>query len=75
LKIEISDHDIPQASGGLTMKDPFKALTVKVDKKRYLALKKLGLDTDRSSQEVMVRALDCYLAISKGLVFESHPSK
>lgn len=39
----------------------FKALTVKLDKNRYMALKKYGLEHNLSSQKVFVKALDNYL--------------
>jgi hypothetical protein len=42
-------------------KDYFKALTVKLDKDRYLRLKQFGLSRDKTSQELFVEALDAYL--------------
>lgn len=39
----------------------YKALTVKLDKVRYQALKSVGIQLDRSSQDIFVDALDEYL--------------
>ena len=39
----------------------FKALTVKLDKNRYMALKKYGLEHNLSSQKVFIKYLDNYL--------------
>lgn len=41
--------------------DYYKALTIKLDKKRYEALKTVGLKLDKKSQEIFVAALDQYL--------------
>lgn len=41
---------------------PTKALTVKVDLDRYRQLKTAGLDLNRSNQDIMVEALDLWLA-------------
>lgn len=41
---------------------PTKALTVKVDLERYRNLKTAGLDLGRSNQDIMVEALDMWLA-------------
>jgi hypothetical protein len=40
----------------------YKALTVKLDRSRYEALKNAGLKLDKKSQEIFVEALDAYLA-------------
>jgi hypothetical protein len=40
----------------------YKALTVKLDRRRYEALKSLGIQLDKKSQEIFVEALDAYLA-------------
>jgi hypothetical protein len=40
----------------------YKALTVKLDRSRYEALKTAGLKLDKKSQEIFVEALDAYLA-------------
>jgi len=40
----------------------YKALTVKLDKQRYQALKSAGVQLDKSSQDIFVEALDEYLA-------------
>lgn len=39
-----------------------KALTVKLDAKRYKALKTIGLELDMSSQDIFVLALDQWLS-------------
>jgi hypothetical protein len=39
----------------------YKALTVKLDRERYEALKTLGVKRDKKSQEIFVEALDLYL--------------
>lgn len=39
----------------------YKALTVKLDKQRYQALKSAGVQLDKSSQDIFVEALDEYL--------------
>ena len=41
--------------------DYYKALTVKLDRKRYERLKIMGLKLDKKSQEMLVEALDLYL--------------
>lgn len=41
--------------------DYYKALTVKLDKKRYETLKIMGVKLDKKSQEMFVEALDLYL--------------
>jgi hypothetical protein len=38
----------------------FKALTLKLDEKRYMALKMKGLRSGRTSQEILVEALDLW---------------
>lgn len=47
--------------GSLTKEDYYKALTVKLDRERYEALKTLGVKLDKKSQEIFVEALDLYL--------------
>jgi hypothetical protein len=47
----------PKATGS----DYYKALTVKLDRGRYEALKTVGMKLDRKSQEIFVDALDQYL--------------
>jgi hypothetical protein len=44
---------------------PTKSLTVKLDAERYKALRQLGVDEDRTHQDIMVAALDAYLASKK----------
>jgi len=43
-----------------------KALTVKLDETRYRSLKLAGLENDRSSQEILVEALDDWLRARRG---------
>lgn len=44
----------------------YKALTVKLDRERYEALKTLGVKLDKRSQEIFVQALDLYLRQNRG---------
>ena len=44
-----------------TGSDYYKALTVKLDRKRYEALKTLGVKLDKKSQKIFVEAFDLYL--------------
>ena len=39
----------------------YKALTVKLDRPRYEALKNAGVKLDKKSQEILVEALDLWL--------------
>lgn len=39
----------------------YKALTVKLDRDRYEALKNIGVKLDKKSQEIFVEALDLWL--------------
>lgn len=39
----------------------YKALTVKLDRNRYEALKSIGLKLDKKSQEIFVEALDLWM--------------
>ncbi|QKJ68302.1 hypothetical protein HQN60_15955 (plasmid) [Deefgea piscis] len=41
--------------------DYYKALTVKLDRERYEALKNAGIKLDKKSQEIFVEALDSWL--------------
>lgn len=41
--------------------DYYKALTVKLDRERYEALKNAGVKLDKKSQEIFVEALDSWL--------------
>ena len=41
--------------------DYYKALTVKLDRERYEALKNAGVKLDKKSQEIFVEALDFWL--------------
>lgn len=40
----------------------YKALTVKLDRRRYEAIKAAGVATDKRSQEIFVEALDAWLS-------------
>ena len=44
-----------------TATDYYKALTVKLDRNRYEALKNAGVKLDKKSQEIFVEALDLWL--------------
>jgi len=44
-----------------TATDYYKALTVKLDRSRYEALKNAGVKLDKKSQEIFVEALDLWL--------------
>ena len=52
----------PAAATPTTVASYYKALTVKLDRSRYDALKNAGLKLDKKSQEIFVEALDAYLA-------------
>lgn len=41
--------------------DYYKALTVKLDRERYEALKNRGVKLDKKSQEIFVEALDLWM--------------
>ena len=41
--------------------DYYKALTVKLDRRRYESLKNVGVKLDKKSQEIFVEALDLWL--------------
>ena len=47
--------------GSLAARAKPVAVTVKLDEARYQKLKMLGLTTRRSSQDIIVQALDAYL--------------
>lgn len=51
----------PVATTKAATTDYYKALTIKLDKRRYDALKTAGLQLDKKSQEIFVEALDQYL--------------
>lgn len=40
----------------------YKALTVKLDRDRYTALKNLGVKLDKKSQSIFIEALDLWIA-------------
>lgn len=44
----------------------YKAMTLKLDRRRYDQLKRLGLRLDRSSQELLTDALDAMLKSQTG---------
>jgi hypothetical protein len=46
--------------------DYYKALTVKLDRRRYESLKNVGVKLDKKSQEIFVEALDLWLKQSAG---------
>ena len=51
----------PSKSAAEKASDYYKALTVKLDRKRYIALKNAGVRLDKKSQEIFVEALDLWL--------------
>lgn len=57
----ITHKAAPAATTNTPSTDYYKALTVKLDKKRYEALKTAGMKLDKKSQEIFVEALDHYL--------------
>ena len=54
-------HEAPPTAAKTSSADYYKALTVKLDRKRYEALKIIGVKLDKKSQEIFVEALDHYL--------------
>lgn len=61
------DHlTAPVAPAAVTPTEPkagyYKALTIKLDKEHYEALKSLGIKLDKKSQEIFVLALKDFLA-------------
>lgn len=40
----------------------FKAMTLKIDKSRYTTLKQMGLDQNKTSQQLLTEAVDLLLA-------------
>lgn len=46
--------------------DYYKALTVKLDRRRYESLKNVGVKLDKKSQEIFVEALDLWMKQSAG---------
>lgn len=54
--------EMPSPQPSAAVPSYYKALTVKLDRRRYEALKKAGLKLDKKSQEIFVEALDAYLA-------------
>jgi hypothetical protein len=61
--LPVSDRDTVRLSASLPVGEGSKpiALTLKVDQARYEALKVLGARTRRSTQEILLAALDFYL--------------
>lgn len=51
---------------GKVVHDYYKALTVKLDRPRYEALKNAGVKLDKKSQEILVEALDLWLRKQAG---------
>jgi hypothetical protein len=54
-------HDDTRVITKPTAPDYYKALTVKLDRDRYEALKNQGVKLDKKSQEIFVEALDLWL--------------
>ena len=40
----------------------FKAMTLKIDRQRYRRLKQMGLDLNKTSQQLLIEAVDLLLA-------------
>lgn len=57
---QVQQQELPVAAK-VSGPDYYKALTVKLDRQRYAALKALGVRLDKKSQEIFVEALDLYL--------------
>ena len=55
-------HDSPAESMTSTQSAYYKALTLKVDKDRFMKLKSLGVQKDLRSQALMTEALDLLFA-------------
>lgn len=53
--------EVPTVVSGTIGRDYYKALTVKLDRDRYEALKNVGIKLDKKSQEIFVEALDLWL--------------
>ena len=49
------------ASGAASATEYYKSLTVKLDKQRFDALKRAGIDQDKKSQQIFTEALDAWL--------------
>lgn len=58
--------EAPAAAPAAARRDYYKALTVKLDRNRYEALKNLGVKLDKKSQEIFVEALDLWLRQAAG---------
>lgn len=52
---------LPKQATEKVQHDYYKALTVKLDRPRYEALKNAGVKLDKKSQEILVEALDLWL--------------
>ncbi|PHU99799.1 hypothetical protein [Iodobacter sp. BJB302] len=55
----------PQHEEKLQPATYYKALTVKLDRDRYEALKRAGVKFDKKSQEIFVDALDAWLKVNE----------
>ena len=51
----------PQAAPATPATVYFKAMTLKVDQVRYRRLKQMGLELDKTSQQLLIEALDALL--------------
>ena len=56
-----SSHTPPIDGAPSSSSDYYKALTVKVDRTRYEALKTAGIKADKKTQTILVEALDMWL--------------
>jgi hypothetical protein len=57
----ITPDDVNRTVAKTATLDYYKALTVKLDRRRYESLKNLGLKLDKKSQEIFVEALDLWI--------------
>jgi len=59
--VDAATPEVVSPSPGKKAADYYKALTVKLDRERYEALKSAGVRLDKKSQEIFVEALDLWL--------------
>jgi hypothetical protein len=57
----VTHEDAGRTTTKTAAPDYYKALTVKLDRKRYESLKNLGVKLDKKSQEIFVEALDLWM--------------
>lgn len=57
----VTHEGIDRTAAKTSAHDYYKALTVKLDRERYEALKNRGVKLDKKSQEIFVEALDLWM--------------